>query len=138
MSRFFRSVGDSDSESSSSEEELMSSGEEEEKPVVPRPAGGMSRFLRTAGSDSSSDEDEDEDEETDDDDDEGKTLPKKKGRFAPDSDEEESGDEVKRVVKSAKAKRVDEMESCAKSMENALKINDWVAISSGTYPLSQP
>jgi translation initiation factor 3 subunit C len=127
MSRFFRSVGDSDSESSSSEEELMSSGEDEEKPMPVRPAGGMSRFLRTAGSDSSS-EVSDEDESVSDED---ERKQKKKNRFAPDTDEEESEDEVKRVVRSAKDKRVDEMEACAKSMDNALKINDWVAISSG-------
>jgi translation initiation factor 3 subunit C len=133
MSRFFRSVGDSDSESSSSEEELMSSGEEEEKPAPSRPAGGMSRFLRTAGSDSSSDESDESDESMSDDD--GKAVPKKKSRFEYASDDEESEDEVKRVVKSAKDKRVDEMEACAKSMDNALKINDWVAISSGNIPL---
>ena len=70
MSRFFRSVGDSDSDSDSSEESLLSSGEEEEKPkaAVPRPAGGMSRFLRTAGSDSDSSDESDEESDDDDDD----------------------------------------------------------------------
>jgi len=107
----------------------MSSGEEEEKPVPVRPTGGMSRFLRTAGSESSSDDDSDGESTSDDDD--LKTVPKKKNRFAPDSEEEESEDEVKRVPKSARDKRIEEMEACAKSMDNALKINDWVAISSG-------
>jgi translation initiation factor 3 subunit C len=128
MSRFFRSVGDSDSESSSSEEELMSSGEEEERPAPVRPTGGMSRFLRTAGGSESSSDDSDDSDDSDSDEDH---KPKKKNRFAPDSEDEESEDEVKKVVKSAKDKRVDEMEACAKSMDNALRINDWIAITSG-------
>ena len=47
-------------------------------------------------------------------------------------DEESSDeDEGKRVVKSAREKRLEEMEGAGKQMDNALKINDWVAISNG-------
>ncbi|EJD37994.1 eukaryotic translation initiation factor 3 domain-containing protein [Auricularia subglabra TFB-10046 SS5] len=131
MSRFFRSAGDSDSDSSSSEEEelLSDSGDEAPKPKTAKP---MSRFLRTEGSDDS-DEDEDEDDETepsDDDDDEEEKPQAKRSRFmvgGPDDDD--SDDEGPRIVKSAKDKRLDEMEATSKAMDNALKINDWVSIS---------
>lgn len=43
------------------------------------------------------------------------------------SDESDSDDE-KKIVKSAKDKRLDEMEATIKVMDNAIKINDWVAI----------
>ena len=49
------------------------------------------------------------------------------------SDEDESDEEATRVVKSAKDKRLEEMEACGKTMDNALKINDWVAISNGAF-----
>lgn len=119
MSRFFRQADDSDSESEESDEELMSSGDEDAAP--PKPAVGapkpMSRFLKTAaGSDSdSSSEDSDDSDDSDSDEDGG----------------DGSDDEVKQVVKSAKDKRLDEMEATGKVMDNALKINDWVAISNG-------
>ncbi|KIM75445.1 hypothetical protein PILCRDRAFT_670892 [Piloderma croceum F 1598] len=113
MSRFFRQAGDSDTESEESDEELMSSGDEDAAPTKPTGAKPvMSRFLKTAGSGSSSsesDSDEDEDES--------------------DSEDEDSESEVKKVVKSAKDKRLDEMEATGKVMDNGLKINDWVAIS---------
>ncbi|KAH9961617.1 eukaryotic translation initiation factor 3 subunit 8 [Russula dissimulans] len=132
MSRFFRQAADSDSESSDSEESLLSSDEDASpsKPAVPsKPA--MSRFLRTANaSDSSSSESESEDE--DESEDEGVTHKeaKPKSRFLRDSDEEESDEEVKRVVKSARDKRLEEMEATGRTMDNAIKINDWIAISS--------
>jgi translation initiation factor 3 subunit C len=47
------------------------------------------------------------------------------------SDDEDSDEEVKRVVKSAKDKRLEEMEAAGNAMNNALKINDWTAISTG-------
>ncbi|KAI5119955.1 hypothetical protein M0805_002144 [Coniferiporia weirii] len=125
MSRFFRQADDSDSDTEESEEELMSSDDEAPaKPAAPKPLG-MSRFLKGAGSSSSSSssseesEDEEEDKEV-----------KKKSRFlVGGEDEDESDEDVKRVVKSASEKRIDEMEAVGKSIENALKINDWVAIS---------
>ena len=135
MSRFFRQAADSDSESSDSEESLLTSDEDASpaKPAAPaKPA--MSRFLRTANaSDSSSSSSESESEDEDDSDDEGAAHKgaKPKSRFLRDSDEEESDEEIKRVVKSARDKRLEEMEATGKTMDNALKINDWIAISSG-------
>ncbi|TCD63030.1 Translation initiation factor 3 subunit c [Steccherinum ochraceum] len=130
MSRFFRQAGDSDSESESSEEELISSDEDgPAKPAAAKPA--MSRFLRNNDDDSSDDDDEDsdEDEESLSDDDEPKEA-KKTSRFLKTGDSDDDSDEdVKRVVKSARDKRLDEMEASGKMMDNALKINDWVAIS---------
>lgn len=146
MSRFFRQAGDSDSESEESEEELMSSGDE--APTA-RPAAastskplGMSRFLRRASGSSSSDSDsEDEDEDDSDEEEpekEKEKESKKKNRFllgAGDDDEEGSDEDVKRVVKSARDKRLDEIDATGKVIDNALKINDWVAISNGLCPL---
>jgi translation initiation factor 3 subunit C len=45
--------------------------------------------------------------------------------------DEEGSDDVKRVVKSAKDKRFEELRACVKSLDNAKKINDWVALSNG-------
>jgi translation initiation factor 3 subunit C len=134
MSRFFRQAADSDSESSDSEESLLSSDEDASpaKPAAPaKPA--MSRFLRTANASDSSSSSESESEDEDESDDEGAAHKeaKPKSRFLRDSDEEESDEEIKRVVKSARDKRLEEMEATGKAMDNALKINDWIAISSG-------
>jgi len=115
MSKFFR--GDSsDSESSESEEELLLSDEEAPRPTTTT-AKPMARFLRTAGSDSSSSSsDEPSDEESDESDEEG-------------SDEE---DKPSRIL-SAADRRLKEMEGSGKAVDNALKINDWQAISTGAY-----
>jgi translation initiation factor 3 subunit C len=127
MSRFFRQAGDSDSDSSESEDELMSS--EDEAPPKPtttaKPA--MSRFLRTAGSDSSDDSDSDEESDSDSD-----AAPRRGG---DDAEEEESDGEDRPQIRilSAVDKRLKEMEATGKVMENALKINDWMAISNGVY-----
>ncbi|KAF8587876.1 eukaryotic translation initiation factor 3 subunit 8 [Ramaria rubella] len=132
MSRFFKQQGDSDSDTEESDEESLSSGEDEApapsaKPVAP--ARGMSRFLRTAGSDDSSSDSESEDDEESDSD--GGAQPQKKvSRFRRDQeDESEDEEDVKRIVKSAKDKRLEEMEATGKAIDNGLKINDWVAIS---------
>ncbi|EMD37449.1 hypothetical protein CERSUDRAFT_114096 [Gelatoporia subvermispora B] len=130
MSRFFRQAGDSDSESESSEEELMSSEDEAPKPAAAKPA--MSRFLRTDGDSSDSESESESEEESEmSGEDAEKDQQQKRSRFLrTGSDESESEDEdVKRVVKSAKDKRLEEMEATGKVMDNALKINDWVAIS---------
>ncbi|CAK5281476.1 unnamed protein product [Mycena citricolor] len=116
MSRFFRNANDSDSESSDEEEEVLMSSDDE-APVQQRPVAGargnaMDRFLYTAGGSSdSSDDDSESDDDSDD----------------IESDEEEPQQAVR--IKSAQEKRLDEMEATGKVMENALKINDWVAIS---------
>lgn len=100
----------------------MSSGDDDAP--APKPTAGrgiMTRFLKDSGggggsSSSSSSSDEDSDEDSD------------------ESDGEEgsgSNDEEKTVVKSAAQKRLDEMVATGKVMNNALNINDWVAISNG-------
>ncbi|PPQ74032.1 hypothetical protein CVT26_006935 [Gymnopilus dilepis] len=120
MSRFFRQAGDSDSDSSESEDELMSS--EDEAPLKPsavaKPA--MSRFLRTAGSESSESSSEEEESESDSD------AGQHEGTEDEESDEE---DRPQIRILSAVDKRLKEMEATGKIMENALKINDWMAIS---------
>lgn len=45
--------------------------------------------------------------------------------------DDESDDDGPKVVKSAKDKRLEEMEATVKVMDNASKINDWVAINNG-------
>jgi translation initiation factor 3 subunit C len=120
MSRFFRHADDSDSDTESSSEELISSGDEDAAPARPAAAAKpMSRFLKTAGSDSDSSSSSDSDSESGSDDEDA------------DAASEDSDDGVKRVPKSAKDKRLEEMEATGKSMDNALKINDWIAISTG-------
>lgn len=116
MSRFF-TAGDSSSESSSSDEEELYSEEE---------AGQKSE------------EESDEDEEASDDEDEsssdsegpGKSGVSKFLRDQVSSDESEDEDKVT-IVKSAKDKRLEELESVVKLIENAEKINDWSSISTG-------
>ncbi|TFY81206.1 hypothetical protein EWM64_g2808 [Hericium alpestre] len=133
MSRFFRQAGDSDSDSEESEEELMTSEDEDAaapKAAAPAAKPAMSRFLKAAGSESSpSSEEEEEQSEEEEEEEEGKETKKKSRFLRAESEGEESDEEVKRVVKSARDKRLDEMEAAGKVMDNALKINDWVAIS---------
>lgn len=130
MSRFFRQAGDSDSDSEDSNEELLTSGDEDAAPQKPTAKPAMSRFLRTAGSDSSSDSDSSDEDESEMSDEEAAQA--KKSRFMRgDSDEESEDEDVKRVVKSTKDRRLEEIEATGKVMDNALKINDWVVISSG-------
>ncbi|KAG0132057.1 eukaryotic translation initiation factor 3 subunit 8 N-terminus-domain-containing protein [Tuber indicum] len=108
MSRFFHG-GLSDSDTTSSDEDLYSEEEEEEE----------------ASADESGSEDESDEADKDDDDDAGlKFL--SRGGGGDDSSDEEDG---KRVVKSAKDKRVEEIEGSIKLIENGEKINDWVVIS---------
>ncbi|KKY24448.1 putative eukaryotic translation initiation factor 3 subunit [Phaeomoniella chlamydospora] len=111
MSRFFHG-GDSDSESSSSEEEELYSEEEESE--------------EQSESEGESEEDSDEDSS---DEEAGKTGA---SRFMRDVDSESDSEDEDRVtvVKSAKDKRLEELESTIKTIENAMKINDWAVISS--------
>lgn len=117
MSRFFHggaSSSESDSDYSSSEDE--------------RSASDVS--ASESESDASENESGSEDE-----------RPKKSGAaggasrfmrgFAGSDSDEDSDEDVKRVVKSARDKRFDEMRSIVKSLKNAQKINDWVAIQNG-------
>jgi len=116
MSRFFRAAGDSDSDSdSSSDESLLSSGEDEApaKPAASSSRPAMARFLRGGPSDSDSDSSDSDDSDSD----EGE---------GSDADGE---DRPAARILSAQEKRVKEMETAGKAIENGLKINDWVAIS---------
>lgn len=138
MSRFFRAAGDSDSDSESSDDELMSSGDEapaQKAATATKPV--MSRFLRTGSGSSDSDDSDDSDSDSDSDDDE---APRKSGKKAAHSDsEDEASEEEGRAgvrIMSAQERRLAEMEGTGKAMENALKINDWVAISNGAYHLN--
>ncbi|KAK0455109.1 eukaryotic translation initiation factor 3 subunit 8 N-terminus-domain-containing protein [Armillaria borealis] len=133
MSRFFRQAGDSDSDSEESDDESMSSGDDAptQRPAASAAKPAMSRFLRTAGSDSSSsDSDESEDSDSDSDDD---ARPAKRTGLPlrSDSEDEDSEEDTKAGVRimSAQERRLADMESTGKAIDNALKINDWVAIS---------
>jgi translation initiation factor 3 subunit C len=118
MSRFFRPAADSSSESSSDEEELYSEEEDDEKVV----------------SEEGSDEEEDEDEDEDSSEDEDGVKKKGANRFmrgAGSVSEDSSDDDRAKVVKSAKDKRLEELEGTVKAIENGEKINDWGSISAG-------
>ncbi|KAK0241914.1 eukaryotic translation initiation factor 3 subunit 8 N-terminus-domain-containing protein [Armillaria nabsnona] len=133
MSRFFRQAGDSDSDSEESDDESMSSGDDAptQRPAASAAKPAMSRFLRTAGSDSSS-SDSDESEDSDSDSDDDARSAKKTGQpLRSDSEDEDSEEDTKAGVRimSAQERRLADMESTGKAIDNALKINDWVAIS---------
>ncbi|KAG7446402.1 eukaryotic translation initiation factor 3 subunit 8 [Guyanagaster necrorhizus] len=133
MSRFFRQAGDSDSDSEESDDESMSSGDDApaQRPAVSAAKPAMSRFLRTAGSDSSSsDSDESEDSDSDSDDD-ARPVKRTGLPLRSDSEDEDSEEDTKAGVRimSAQERRLAEMELTGKAIDNALKINDWVAIS---------
>ncbi|KDN48516.1 eukaryotic translation initiation factor 3 subunit C [Tilletiaria anomala UBC 951] len=133
---FFRKV-DSDSESESSEEEELLSSEDEGQDAKPSAPKKGSAFLR---SDGSSDEDSDDDSDSDDDDDDDsdmdsdveggqKKAPVNKFLRGAVSDGSDSEEEVKKIIKSAKDKRADEVQAVIHSIQNAQRIDDWVAIS---------
>ncbi|KAL6718407.1 Translation initiation factor 3 subunit c [Lecanora helva] len=111
MSRFF-TQGDSSSESSSDEEELYSDQEGEEQ----------------SEEESSEKEETSEEESSSSDDEGGKRGASKFLKEAGSSDESEDEDKVT-IVKSAKDKRLEELEGVVRVIENAIKINDWSSIS---------
>jgi translation initiation factor 3 subunit C len=112
MSRFFQG-SDSDSDTSSSEESVSFSEQEDEV----QSEGGS--------------EMEDESEEEESDEEERGAMARRdyflRGAQSDESDEEEG----RRVVRSAKDKRLQEIETTTKAIENGGKINDWVLISNG-------
>ncbi|KAH6893502.1 eukaryotic translation initiation factor 3 [Thelonectria olida] len=115
MSRFFRGGDDSSSESSSDEEELYSEEEEEEQEV---------------GSQGDSDEDsQDESDENADSDSDSDEVGANKFLKDVSSESEDSDDEVRAKVRSAKDKRLDELEASIKQIENGQKNGDWTLIS---------
>ena len=111
MSRFFQG-SDSDTDSSSSSDEEIYSEQEDEAH-----SEGMSEM------DSDS-----EDEGSGSDEDHGPAATRDRFLRGAQSDESDE-DEGKRVVKSAKDKRLQEIEATTKLIENGGKINDWVVIS---------
>ncbi|KAI9002417.1 eukaryotic translation initiation factor 3 subunit 8 N-terminus-domain-containing protein [Gaertneriomyces semiglobifer] len=116
MSRFFR--GGSSSSESDSDSDYSSSDEERRHKAA------------DASESEESDSDESSSESDSDSDDGGKAGgPNKFLRgFAGGDSEDESDEDVKRVVKSARDKRFDEMRNTVNALKNAKKINDWVAI----------
>ncbi|EEQ31974.1 eukaryotic translation initiation factor 3 [Microsporum canis CBS 113480] len=113
MSRFFH--GGSDSESSSSDEEELYS--DRDKPEDEE------------SSEEESSEEESSEEESDSDDDgglQGASKFYKSTKAAVESDEDE---ERVTVMKSAKDKRLEELEHTIKVIDNAERINDWAVIS---------
>lgn len=130
MSRFFARGSDSES-SSSEEEELYGTSSEEEL------SSSQEESEEEEDEDDEQDDDEDAEENSDSDSDEDKGAKGPgfykrnaflKGAAGSDSSDEESEDD-RRIVKSAKDKLLDEIDSSMKQTENAKKINDWIAIS---------
>ncbi|KAK7431819.1 Translation initiation factor 3 subunit c [Neonectria magnoliae] len=113
MSRFFRGGDDSSSESSSDEEELYSEEEEEKE--------------EQENSQDSDDDSQDEDSDSDSSE-SGKAAGASQFLKGAESDEE-SDEEVRGKVKSAKDKRIDELEATIKQIENGQKNGDWTLIS---------
>lgn len=113
-SRFFYGSG-SDSDSSSDEEEVYRSGSDSEE---------SSEEESDSSSDSGSDSEDGQDNRTG------------AGRFmVGNSDSDDSDEEEKvTVVKSAKDKRLEGVESTIRLIENAQKINDWAVIATGESP----
>lgn len=122
MSRFFHGGG-SDSESSSSEEEELYSDREESSEEEEGGEGGSDDEESSSEEESSGEEEESSSGEE-----EGGASQFLKD--VPESDESEDEERVT-VVKSAKDKRLEELEGTVKLIENAEKINDWAVISTG-------
>lgn len=114
MSRFF-TQGDSSSESSSSDEEELYSEEE---------------GAQKSGEESSEEEEASEEGGSSSSDEGGESGVSKFLRDVASSDESEDEDKVT-IVKSAKDKRLEELEAVVKTIDNASKINDWSSIATG-------
>ncbi|KAL1301682.1 hypothetical protein AAFC00_005897 [Neodothiora populina] len=114
MSRFFYG-SDSSSEGSSDEEELYSEEEAE-------------KSEQESSSEESEDEDDDDEDSDSSDEEGGKTGANRFLKEASDDSDSEEEDKVT-IVKSAKDKRFDELESIIKLIDNAIKISDWGVIS---------
>ncbi|KAK2590433.1 Translation initiation factor 3 subunit c [Conoideocrella luteorostrata] len=122
MSRFFRGGEDSSSDSSSDEEELYSEEEEQQD-------------LKQDDSDDSDDMDDSDDSDDSSSDDEAGGANRFLRDAASDSDSEE--EEVRAKVKSAKDKRLDELEASIKLIDNGQKNGDWTLISAEFDKLSR-
>ncbi|OJD11980.1 eukaryotic translation initiation factor 3 subunit C [Blastomyces percursus] len=118
MSKFFHGGG-SDSDSSSSDEEELYSDHDESQDI-------------SDDEDESSEEESSSEESSSDSDDGGEGGASKffKHDAGADDDSDESDDEDRvTIVKSAKDKRLEELEQTMRLIENAEKINDWAVIS---------
>ena len=117
MSRFFH--GDSSDESSSSDEEELYSDEEAEEKV--------------ASEEDSDDDDEDSDDSdsSSSDGDGAKTGANKFLKEADSDSDSDSEDGDRKKVISAKDKRLEELATIIKAIDNGVKISDWGLISAG-------
>lgn len=115
MSRFFQGSDSDEDSSSSSDEEIYSEDDEEHS----------DRDFQME------DEDEEEGTEEEGSGDEDRGLDARRAFLRETVSDESDEDEGKRVVKSAKDKRLEEIEATAKAIENGGKINDWTVISNG-------
>ncbi|EEQ92009.1 Translation initiation factor 3 subunit c [Blastomyces dermatitidis] len=118
MSRFFHGGG-SDSDSSSSDEEELYSDHDESQDI-------------SDDEEESSEEESSSEESSSDSDDGGEGGASKffKHDAGADDDSDDSDDEERvTIVKSAKDKRLEELEQTMRLIENAEKINDWAVIS---------
>lgn len=116
-SKFFHGGGDSSTESSSDDEALSSGAEEEDKNVKQ--------------DDSNEDSNEDASDNNHDSSDSEESKMGANQFLRGKSDSDESDEEVRAKVKSAKRKRLDELESSIKRIENGQKNGDWTLISNG-------
>lgn len=137
MSRFFSANYEYESGSSSSEEDLLSSASEELLTSSGEEGEESDDSLFQEGSESESDVDSDDPDSKPYGPDWFKKPEFRKGgpsggnkflKGASYSDSEESDDEGKKVVKSAKEKLLDEMQMVYNKIESASMINDWVTI----------
>lgn len=122
-SRFFAG-GESDSEYSSSEEELLSSSEEElnfssEEEQEDDDLSDDSAFAN--------DDDDSDDDDSDDDIPKGPAYFLKRS-FLKGNDDDEDSDDEKKVVKSAKEKLLDDIESTLNDIDNSKALDDWIAV----------
>lgn len=111
-SRFFYGSG-SDSDSSSDEEEEV--------------------YRSGSGSEEDSDQDDSDSGSSSDSDEEGEEGRTGASKFLHDDSESEESEEEEKVtiVKSAKDKRLEGLESTIRLIDNAEKINDWAVIATG-------
>ncbi|KAK9467293.1 eukaryotic translation initiation factor 3 subunit 8 N-terminus-domain-containing protein [Lipomyces arxii] len=126
MSRFFAGgLSDSETSSSESSEEEELNSEEEEQSEQEETSDSEDDMFGPG--------DSDEDESSDEDGAQGFLRSGAKvgaNRFLRGEESDESDeDESKRVVKSAKDKRLEEIDAIIRVIDNAKKINDWVHIS---------
>lgn len=117
MSRFF-TAGDSSSESSSEDEEELYSGDE----------GAAAKVAEEESSEEEASDEEAEDSSSSDEG--GKSGPSKFLRDAASSDESDD-DEKTTVVRSAKDKRMEELDAVVNTIDNKLKVGDWGRVSEG-------